>query len=242
MRYLIIFIFIFYGCSAPSDKPDTAQIDSLIDKGDLELASVKIRKALAVAGLDSLTIKKLTHRRFLVQKEKIFRPVAEKLNSKDSSGAYRQILQCRARFSKFDTLQKRWLWHDYYSLLSRYMALKKDSSAWVSTGVKALDYPTRKHQADIMHMQDYAFYFARQKKYLKARDWLDRAIRSFDRKYVSGPYMDVYQDYFDGKFESAFERLKNIPDDKKIKQWRSVQKFFKLYAKYLTTENRYRLW
>jgi len=240
---VLFLLFLFIGGCRQSVKPvDVSGIDQLLATGKLKQASREINKQLNNFELDSLQIKKLLHRRMLVEKEQLFAPIKKKLFSKDTNGVRHSLSLSQNYISKYDTLKRRWFWHDYFFLLAQYSAIKKDSARWLSTGTRCLSYPSQEHKSEMKMMEDFAFYHARHKKYNKARYWLDRIVRSLVRKTVKGRFDDVSQYYFDGKFNLAFRELVNTPDSVKTVHWRRIQEFFKLYADSLTMDNRYRLW
>ncbi len=242
MKTIFVCIIIFIGCSGSPEPPDLASVDRFITQGKLKQASNKIDTILHRADLDSITIRKLDHRRLLINKQMWFMPLANGLNRKDTSGLYQRIKLSKYSFSIYDTLKKRWFWHDYLSLLSQYYLLKKDSAKWLDYGQKALTYPAQIPMREVARMQDFAFYYARKKKFGKAREWMDRAARSFDKKSFSPALLEVYQAYVDGKYSQAYKYLRRIPSEKKQVHWQRMEQFFKLYKDSLNQKNRYRLW
>ena len=242
MKIIFVCTFILVACNGSPEPPDLAPVDRFITQGKLKQASDNIDSILRRSDLDSITIRKLDHRRLLINKQMWFMPLAKGLNSKDTSGLYQRIIVSKYAFSRYDTLKKRWFWHDYLSLLSQYYLLKKDSTKWLDYGQKALAYPAQMPMREVATMQDFAFYYARKKKFEKAREWMDRAARSFDKKSFSPALLEVYQAYVEGKYSLAYKYLKHIPLKKKRIHWQRMELFFKFYKDSLNQKNRYRLW
>jgi len=141
-----------------------------------------------------------------------------------------------------DSLAQRWYYFDYYFNQAQYYALKNDSAQQVDNLLKATTYPVKEIRFKINVFIDLAFHYAELGEFEKAREWLDKALRSFDKDEHKGLLLDVYIAYMNGDYSRADSILTLVPQENKNLNWQRIETFFNLYLKSLTLKNRFKLW
>ncbi len=235
---LLIFLLLF-GCSANEDlKP----IDELIQQKKYLKALEQINKIESNSINDSLILKRINHRKVLATNGKLFSKMDSLFFKNDSSRIKSELKLIHDFIKTNDTLIARWYYFDYFRNKGQLFLMKPDTMSWLTNIKKAVEFPSSNEEMKNSLFIDIAFYYAGKKKFIAAREWLDKAMGRLNINEKETELVKVYSHYMNGKFHLADSHLNRIKYLDKKSHWQKVQHFLNLYSDSLTMENRFRLW
>ncbi len=131
---------------------------------------------------------------------------------------------------------------DFYQYKARIDSIQSGEDAWAVSLKKALHYPTDDHIRirDIYGML--VSYHAGKDELRKALEMMDKMLRTMRMPELDARLKRSFYLYLDGKFESALQILKNIPDEEKDRYWKQLESFLVVYHNQLKPEDRFKLW
>lgn len=220
---------------------DYALLNKLIASKKYEQAIEKIEEYRGSTS-NLLELQKLNQLYISADKSLLFKKVNTKLNNKDTINFKLEMDSIHQQILAKDSLSQRWYYFDFYWNQGKYFSLYGDSSKQIKNLLKAVEYPVREIQKKMNVFLDLAFHFAELNQFEKAREWLDKALRTFNKKDIKGQLLDVYMAYMNGKYAKADSILSVVPKENKNLNWQGVESFFNLHKDSLSLKNRFRLW
>lgn len=236
---MICLIVLFISCESP--KIDFNELNTLIsdEKYEMAISKIEVYKETTANLLDN---QKLDQLYITADKALLFNKLNSKLEKKDSTGVIQELKFILSKIQQKDSLTQRWYYFDYYLSRGQYFSLINDSAKQVLNLLKAIEYPAKDIQKETNIFLDLAFHYARIEQFESAREWLDKALRSFNRDENEGELLEVYMAYMNGAYFKADSLLTLVPDKNKNFNWQRVATFFNLYRDSLSLKNRFRLW
>ncbi|KAA3608490.1 MAG: hypothetical protein D8M58_19645 [Calditrichaeota bacterium] len=239
-RFLkLLTLVIVISCA---DDVDLKPVDNLIRQKNFSEALELINSFEGFSIDDSLTQKRINHRKVLAEKGQLFLELDSVFLEGDTVKLKINLIRIKNIIKSKDTLAARWYYFDFFKSKARYKLLKSDTSGWLFNIDKAVSFPSSEVNAKSDLFIDVAFYYAQKNKFVEARAWLDNAIRSFHINEKDTIFRDIFSHYMNGKFNKADSILTEVVDFTEEPQWQKVQSFLNLYSDSLTMENRFRLW
>ena len=235
----VFFYLLVLSCS--TQKIDYDELGSLIKNDQSEQALIKI-KAYKETTRNPLELQKLNQLYISADKNLLFKELSVRLAKQDTSGIKNDLQQILQKIEQKDSLAQRWYYFDYYKSQADFFSLMSDSAGQVKALLRTGAYPVKDIQKRINVCFDLAFHYAQLKQFDIAREWLDKALRSFEKNDHHGPLLNVYMEFMNGNFNRADSILKEIPAENKTLNWQRVESFFNLYLNSLSLKNRFRLW
>jgi len=238
-RVLTYFSFLLVSCIP--QEIDYNELNRLIENEQYEMAISKIVK-YKDATSNHLELQKLNQLYIFADKSLLFKKIQTRLNSKDTCCIKDDLDLIFSKIQSKDSLSQRWYYFDYYLCQGQYYSLVNDSSKQVRNLLKAVEYPVADLQKKINIFLDLAFHYAELNQFEKAREWLDKALRSFNKNEHKGQLLYAYMAYMNGDYLKADSILIFVPKENKNLNWQRVESFFNLYVHSLSLKNRFRLW
>jgi len=232
-------IILLISCATP--EIDYNELNALIADKKYETAMSKIEVYKGTTA-NMLENQKLDQLYIAADKGLIFNTLNSRLAKNDSSGIDLELKVILQKIQQKDSLNQRWYYFDYYVSRGQYFSLLGDSAKQVYNLLKAIEYPAKNVQKRTEVFLDLAFHYARIKQFEDAREWLDKALRSFNKDEIEGKLLDVYMAYMNGSYLKADSLLSIVPAENKNFNWQRVTTFFNLYKDSLSLKNRFRLW
>lgn len=240
LRYhflFLAFLVVFTGCGR---EKKIGEIDRLLEQDELVEARRLLKTELQFFYDDSLYARQLKHRLRHIDRKMLFSIYDSVLYTRqDTAQAIRALNKARKSIQAKDALSQRWYWFDYYERKARLMR-NLGRVNWADTLARIVDYPAPEPRQKTDIMFELARYHAGNQEFVKAREWLDKAMRTFGPEQIKGVYGDIYLHYMDGHFSKA-ESLLNISDDVAY-PWSEVRQFLNAHVDSLTLEDRFKLW
>jgi hypothetical protein len=87
-----------------------------------------------------------------------------------------------------------------------------------------------------------AFLYASEQEYVKAREMMDKAMRTMNFNEMNPVLQQVFLDYMEGKFKKARLELSKVDRRSLDKSWQPFEIFLTKYSDSLTMEERFKLW
>lgn len=236
---IVILTFLFISCS--SRKIDYQKINKSLASKEYQQAIQQIDgyRQFMLTPLDQ---KKLNQLYITADKGLLFDNLENIISAGDSIELKAELVSIKQQIQSRDSLAQRWYFFDFYLAQSHYHRILKDSSNQLNNLLLAVEYPVRDIQKKIDAFLDLAFYYANTAQFEKAREWLDKALRSFNKSDMDGKLLDVYMAYMNGNYSKSDSILALIPQKNKNSSWQRIESFFNLYLNSLSLKNRFRLW
>lgn len=238
-KSLMCCCFLVFSCSSP--EIDYNELNKLIAARHYNQAILKIEEYRNYIN-NQLELQKLNQLYIFADKALLFNNLKRKLLLRDTLDVRTEMNVIFKQIQAKDSLTQRWYYFDYYLSQGEFCLISGDSSKRVSNLLKAVQYPVKNIQKKITVFLDLSFHYAEEKHFEKAREWLDKAMRSFEKNEHKGKLLDVYMAYMNGDYIKADSILAMVPQENKNLNWQRVESFFNLYLHSLSLKDRFRLW